>query len=186
MRISTSAGAAVVSRRRGRTVRVLETTSAHVVVPVQVMFLATIVALLVVTFALQSMVLEYVTDRLVQTIGDEVERGQPLLLLVQRPLIMAQSKDNVRETQERLIGAPIVQRLDVQHGEREAERRLLALLDGWRGRPTAQQGFGPGNIVNLLRVLRVNCEGWISRGSSICRGWTRRTPAWLAPGWARP
>ena len=31
---------------------------------------------------------------------------------------------------------------------------LLALLEGWRDRPHAEQGYGPGNVVNLLRLLR--------------------------------
>ena len=56
-------------------------------------------------FTLQSVVLEYVTDRLVEEVGDEIARGQPLLL-VEQPLIKAQAKDYVRQTQERLIGEP--------------------------------------------------------------------------------
>jgi WD40 repeat protein/transcriptional regulator with XRE-family HTH domain len=111
-----------------------------------------------VTFTLQSMVLEYVTDRLVETVADEIGRGQPNVLLEQ-PLIRAQAKDYVRQTQERLIGAPILQQLNAQHGETGTESRLLALLEGWRGRPAAEQGFGPGNVVNLLRLLRGDLRG---------------------------
>jgi hypothetical protein len=110
------------------------------------------------TFTLQSMVLEYVTDRLVETVADEIGRGQPVVL-VEMPIIKAQAKDYVRETQERLIGAPILQRLNDPHGEAGTESRLLALLDGWRGRPAAAQGYGPGNLVNLLRLLRGNLRG---------------------------
>ena len=99
------------------------------------------------------MVLEYVTDRLVETAADEITRGESLMF-VDRPLIKAQAKDYVRQTQERLIGAPILQRLSAQGGDAGAERRLLALLDAWRDRPASEQGYGPGNIVNLLRVLR--------------------------------
>ncbi|HKB49729.1 MAG TPA: NACHT domain-containing protein, partial [Ktedonobacterales bacterium] len=52
-------------------------------------------------FTLQSVVLEYVTDRLVEEVGDEIARGQPVRL-VDQPLIKAQAKDYVRNTQERL------------------------------------------------------------------------------------
>ena len=84
--------------------------------------------------------------------------AQPVVL-VEQPLIKAQAKDYVRQTQERLIGAPILQRLTAQHGDGGAEQRLLALLDGWRGRPAAEQGYGPGNVVNLLRLLRGDLRG---------------------------
>jgi transcriptional regulator with XRE-family HTH domain len=110
------------------------------------------------TFTLQSMVLEYVTDRLVETAADEIRRGEPVLL-VEQPLIKAQAKNYVRQTQERLIGGPILQRLNAEHAEAGAEPRLQALLDAWRGRPAAEQGYGPGNVVNLLRLLRSNLRG---------------------------
>ena len=43
-------------------------------------------------FALQSVVLEYVTDRLVEAVAEEIERGQPRLL-VEQPLVKAQAKE---------------------------------------------------------------------------------------------
>jgi WD40 repeat protein len=107
------------------------------------------------TFTLQSMVLEYVTDRLVETIAEEIGRLQPVVLLEQ-PLIKAHAKDYVRQAQERLIGAPILARLTAQHTRQGTESRLLALLDAWRGRTNAEQAYGPGNAINLLRLLRGN------------------------------
>jgi WD40 repeat protein/transcriptional regulator with XRE-family HTH domain len=110
------------------------------------------------TFTLQSMVLEYMTDGLVETVADEIGRDQPAVLVVQ-PFIKAQAKDYVRRTQERLIGAPILRRLNAHCGEEGIQPRLLALLEGWRGRPSAAQGYGPGNVVNLLRLLRGDLRG---------------------------
>src|SRR5262249_31736060 len=52
------------------------------------------------TFTLQSVVLEYVTDRLVADVANEIARGQPVLL-IEQPLIKALAKDYVRQTQER-------------------------------------------------------------------------------------
>src|SRR5262249_48197242 len=98
---------------------------------------------------------EYVTERLVETIADEIERGRPVVL-VELPLIKAQAKDYVRQSQERLIGRTILQRLDAQQAIGGTEGLLLALLDSWRGRSAEEQGHGPGNIVNLLRLLRGN------------------------------
>jgi WD40 repeat protein/transcriptional regulator with XRE-family HTH domain len=111
-----------------------------------------------VAFTLQSVVLEYMTDRLVEQVGDEIARGQPGQLL-QHPLIRAQAKDFVRRTQERFIGEPILQHLVAARGSGGAERRLLDLLDGWRDREPAEQAYGPGNVVNLLRLLRRDLKG---------------------------
>src|SRR5262249_40752471 len=107
----------------------------------------------VAAFTLQSVVLGYVTERLIEDVGDEIDGGRPMLL-VEQPLIQAQAREYVRRSQERLIGEPILQRLRMNHGAGSTERRLLALLDGWRDRPPAEQGYGPGNAINLLRLLR--------------------------------
>src|SRR5262249_41747980 len=109
-------------------------------------------------FTLQSVVLEYVTDRLVETVAEEIERDHPVLL-VEQPLIKAQDKEYVRQAQERLIGTPILQRLKAQFGEKGTERRLLALLERWRATPEIDQGYAPGNLVNLLRLLRGDLRG---------------------------
>ena len=112
----------------------------------------------VVAFTLQSVVLEYVTDRLVEVVTDEIKRGQPEVL-VEQPLITAQAKDYVRQTQERLIGEAILQKLNAQDDRGGTERCLLTLLEGWRDWPPARQGYGPGNVVNLLRLLRGDLRG---------------------------
>jgi hypothetical protein len=104
---------------------------------------------------LQSVVLEYVTDRLVEEVADEIARGEPFQLVAQ-PLIKALAKDFVRNAQERLIGTPILQRLEANAGSDGAERLLVSLLDTFRSRPPERQGYGPGNVVNLL-MLKVRC-----------------------------
>lgn len=102
-------------------------------------------------FTLQSVVLEYMTDRLVEAIADEIATGQPVLL-VELPLVKALTKDYVRQSQERLIAQPILQRLEFEGVE--VESQLMTLLNGWRHGPRDLHGYGPGNVVNLLRVLR--------------------------------
>ncbi len=112
----------------------------------------------VAAFTLQSVVLEYVTDRLVADVAEEILFSEPVLL-AEQPLIQAQAKDYVRQVQERLIGAPILQQLEAQRGNGGTEQRLLALLEHWRGSSHAEQGYGPGNVVNLLRLLRGDLRG---------------------------
>jgi WD40 repeat protein/DNA-binding XRE family transcriptional regulator len=128
------------------------------------------------TFTLQSMVLEYTTDLLVETAVDEIERAQPKLLL-ELPLIKAQAKDYVREAQQRLIGTPILERLKTKHDTQEVERMLLALLEGWRTRRQAEQGYGPGGVINLLRLLRGDLRRLDLSGLSIRHAYLRDVEA---------
>src|SRR5204862_7343012 len=107
----------------------------------------------VVSFRLQAVVLEYVTGQLVDEVARETARAEPVRLLGQ-PLIQATATDYVRRSQERLIGAPILERLVTVAGSaRAAEHRMVDLLGQLRERPFEEQGFGPGNLVNLLRLL---------------------------------
>jgi hypothetical protein len=102
-------------------------------------------------FTLQSVVLEYVTDRLVEEVADEIARGQTV--------------------------------------------QLVALLDAWRGRPPGEQGYGPGNVVNLLRLLRGDLRGLdlghLALRQAYLAGLRCRTRAWraltlLKRCWPRP
>lgn len=135
------------------------------------------------TFTLQSIVLEYMTDRLVESVSDEIDSAEPVVL-VEQPLIKERAKDYVRQTQERLIGMPILQRVTAEHGISGTEQRLAGLLDSWRAKPAGEHGFGPGNVVNLLRLLRGDLRGLdLSRLAvrhAFLQGWRRRTPAWRA------
>ncbi len=109
-------------------------------------------------FTLQSVVLEYVTDRLAEEVSEEIACGRPAQL-VSQPLIKAQAKEYVRLSQERLIGLPILQKLEADSGHGGGDLLLLRLLDGWRDQPTGEQGYGPGNVVNLLRLRRGDLRG---------------------------
>jgi WD40 repeat protein/transcriptional regulator with XRE-family HTH domain len=111
------------------------------------------------TFTLQPVVLEYATSRLVATVAQEVLLAKPALL-VQQTLLKASAKDYVRRCQELLIGQPLLEQLRSSLGSAAVvERQLLMLLGAWRGQPAAEQGYGPGNVVNLLRLLRGELRG---------------------------
>jgi WD40 repeat protein/transcriptional regulator with XRE-family HTH domain len=118
-------------------------------------------------FGLHSVVLEYVTEQLIEDVAHELASGEPDRLLRQ-PLLNATAKEYVRRSQERLIVAPLVERLvDARQSARAAEQRLLDLLDQQRGRPNDDQGYGPGNLVNLLRLLRGDLKGADLSGLTI-------------------
>jgi WD40 repeat protein/transcriptional regulator with XRE-family HTH domain len=131
-------------------------------------------------FALHSVVLEYVTDQLVEDVAQELVLGEPDLLLRQ-PLLKATAKDYVRRSQERLIGGPILERLRERYGrDGEVERRLVGLLDTRRGRSVEEQGYGPGNVVNLLRLLRGDLRGADLSGLAIRQGYLQDVEAQAA------
>jgi transcriptional regulator with XRE-family HTH domain len=111
------------------------------------------------THTLQPVVLEYVSERLVAALAQEIVAGQPGQL-ESHAVVQATSKDYVRRSQERMLAQPLLERLVARSGGDDgAERQLSELLQGWRGRPRAEQGYGPGNVVNLLRLLRGDLRG---------------------------
>jgi WD40 repeat protein/transcriptional regulator with XRE-family HTH domain len=111
------------------------------------------------SFTLQSVVLEYVTSRLVTTASQEIGQGR-LLRLREHGLSQAGAKDYVRQTQERLLLAPALALLQsVGHARAEVEGQLRALLDGLRERSQQDQGYGPANLVALLGLLRGELRG---------------------------
>src|SRR3989442_94493 len=84
------------------------------------------------SFTLHSVVLEYVTSRLVTTASEEIGQGR-LLRLREHGLSQAGAKEYVQQTQERLLLAPLLARLEsIYHGRAEVEGQLPAGLDAVR------------------------------------------------------
>ncbi len=105
------------------------------------------------SFTLQSVVLEYATTRLITEASREIEQGQ-LVRLLEHVLCQAQAKEYVRQTQEQLLVAPLLTLLQsTSQGRAKMEAHLLGLLDGVRSQDQTDQGYGPTNLVTLLRML---------------------------------
>jgi hypothetical protein len=111
------------------------------------------------SFTLQSVVLEYVTTKLVTTASEEIQQGR-LLRLREHGLSQAGAKEYVRQAQQRLLLAPLLARLEsIYQGRAEVERQLRAGLDALRERAGEAQGYGPANLVALLGLLRGELRG---------------------------
>ena len=66
----------------------------------------------------------------------------------------------MRQTQQRLLVAPLLGQLRRRYPAREAlEQRLLAQLSRLRERADYAQGYGPANLLALLRLLRGHLRG---------------------------
>jgi WD40 repeat protein len=111
-------------------------------------------------FFLQPVVLEYVTERLVEKVCHEIAT-QTIALLQSHALIKAQAKDYVRDTQIRYILKPIAQRLLKLLGSQQViEQQLTQILDQVRGKSLMDMGYVAGNVVNLLRELNADLSGY--------------------------
>jgi hypothetical protein len=106
----------------------------------------------------QNVVMEYMTDRFVESIVEEIS-SEKILLFDRHALIKAQTKDYVRESQVRLILTPVVQRV-TSLGSESIElkcQRILALL---RKDPAHQLGYAAGNVLNILLTQGYNLRGY--------------------------
>ena len=100
-------------------------------------------------FTLQNVVMEYLTDYLIETVCDDIQNPQAASQHLNRfTLIKAQSKAYVRASQTRLILQPVADRLLGYFGQGALDTRLREILAGLRegGLP----GYAGGNILNLL------------------------------------
>ncbi len=111
------------------------------------------------TFTLQPMILEFVTARIIEMLCQEILTAKPHRI-ESHAVVQATAKDYVRQRQEQLVAAQLLERLvALCRGAEAAALRLMALLDFWRDQPQQTHGYGPGNVVNLLRLLRGDLRG---------------------------
>ncbi|MCK6625390.1 MAG: NB-ARC domain-containing protein [Anaerolineae bacterium] len=138
---------------------------------------------------LQNVVLEFLTDYLVENVCREIEgspgRGageqrskgdefSPLLPRSLAPLhlnryalIKAQAKEYVRASQSRLILKPVAERLLAALGQAGLEARLKAILEALRQAGPQQPGYAAGNLLNLLLHLKIELRGYDFSGLTI-------------------
>ncbi len=121
-------------------------------------------------FALQNVILEYATERFIDRVYDEIVTG-PIMLLESHALMKAQTKDYVRESQERLILAPTAQRLLTTFGKEVLESKLKHMLALLQKRLPQRPGYTAGNILNLLIHLRYDLRGYDFSRLTIRQAW---------------
>ena len=110
-------------------------------------------------FTLQNVVTEYLTDRLVAEICQEVESGDTYLLHRQA-LLKAKAKEYVRQSQDRLILAPIAQQLIRSIGHTGIEQQVRQILAKFRDGEPRKPSYAGGNLLNLLLHLAYEVQGF--------------------------
>ncbi len=115
----------------------------------------------------QYAVMEYVSDRLIERVCEELagdsnpQSGLPLFY--SHALIKTTVKDYVRESQQRLILAPIADKLRTLLGSSGAlESQLQSVLQALRNPKLRAMpfGYGGGNLINLCRYLNIDLTGY--------------------------
>ena len=111
-------------------------------------------------FTQQPVVMEYVTDRLIDRISQELVTESPDLFN-SHTLMKTQAKEYIRESQVRVLVAPIVARsLTALGSPKQLEQSLQRLLAKLRETAAARSGYGGGNLLNLLRQLETDLRGY--------------------------
>ena len=107
------------------------------------------------SFLLQNVIVEYLYDRLIEKICEEI-KNEELDFFNSYALLEATAKDYVREAQSRLILDPIKERLlALLKGRSHVEKRLQQIIKTLKD-SSYQPGYAAGNILNLLCLLKSN------------------------------
>jgi WD40 repeat protein/DNA-binding CsgD family transcriptional regulator len=110
-------------------------------------------------FTLQPVVMEYVTERLIDKVCHEINSGN-LEHFINQPLIEANAKEYIRDTQTKLILKPVGDRLlDIFRSQKNILERFMEIFHQQRNKVSPQPGYTAGNIINLLRELQIDLNG---------------------------
>lgn len=111
-------------------------------------------------FTLQPVVLEYVTVQFIEKVIAEIIDRIPVLF-ASHPLIKAQAKDYVRNSQIQLLLKPITEQLLANLGKTGLEIKLKDILVTLRAKSNQQQfTYIAGNILNLLIQAHSDLRGY--------------------------
>jgi len=110
-------------------------------------------------FGLQPLVMDYMTNRLVQEAYKEIDRQQ-CVLLESHALIKAETEDYVRREQMRSILEPLKEKFLANFNQQEIEDKLQSLLAALRKEGPQKSGYTAGNILNLLLFLDYDLHGY--------------------------
>ncbi|RCJ27958.1 hypothetical protein A6770_24725 [Nostoc minutum NIES-26] len=113
-----------------------------------------------VTFTLQPVVMEYVTQVLIEHVCEEIVT-ENIELFQCHTLMKATAKDYIKEAQTRLILQPVIDGLlAVLRSKRGIENQLTTILARLREKSPLEPGYTAGNILNLLRQLKIDLKSY--------------------------
>ena len=105
-------------------------------------------------FATPNVILEYLVERLIKTACQEIMQ-ETLFWVHKHALMQAQAQEYVRQSQSRLILAPIANRLEALIGRSEIANRVVRILAALRAEASPPHGYAVGNLLNLIYFLEI-------------------------------
>ena len=127
------------------------------------------------SFTQQPVVMEYIIERFIEEIVAEINT-ENISLLMNHPLIKAQAKDYLRDSQTRVILQPIAQLLRAKYrNPRQLENKLKQVLDKIRDQFGNAPGYGGGNIINLCHQLQLDLAGYDFSQLTIWQAYLQNT-----------
>ncbi len=107
----------------------------------------------------QSVVMEYVTEQLINQVVVEIVQLRPKLF-ASHALIKTTVKDYVRESQVRLVVQPLLANIVSQIGSsKRLKQHIQQLQILLKQDPALRLGYGAGNLINLARCLNFDLTG---------------------------
>ncbi|MGF1540035.1 MAG: NB-ARC domain-containing protein [Pleurocapsa sp.] len=111
-------------------------------------------------FTQQPVVMEYVTNRVIEIVCEEIASQQPVLFR-DHALIKATAKDYLRDNQIRLILQPIIKELlAVFNSKEDLEVHLRQILATIQERSPLKKCYTAGNIINLFCQMETDLTGY--------------------------
>ncbi|MBX3015648.1 MAG: winged helix-turn-helix domain-containing protein [Caldilineaceae bacterium] len=106
-------------------------------------------------FTLQNVVMEAMTDQLIEQVAQDLHHERwPVLNAF--ALTQAHAPEYVRQSQIRVIVAPLVERLLGQWGELRLVEKIQRMVAALRNSSPRAPGYAAGNLLNLLAYLNVD------------------------------
>ncbi len=110
-------------------------------------------------FTLQPVVMEYVTTQLIGRMLEEIVACTPETMR-RYAVLLAQAPEYVRQSQERVLVQPLLAQLgNSLKIKQTVEAHLAQVLGAVRVLPRVEQGYGGGNVLNLLVQLGCDLRG---------------------------
>ncbi|MEC4893370.1 MAG: NB-ARC domain-containing protein [Oscillatoria sp. PMC 1051.18] len=123
------------------------------------------------SFTLQPVLIEYTTERLIDSVCQEIQSGN-LQIVKNYALLKAQSKDYLRVSQIRTILKPIKDRLlTIYKSPVILQKRLKNLLQIQREQYPLEPGYVGGNLLNLLGQLTDDFQSENFSNLTICQAY---------------
>jgi WD40 repeat protein len=102
-------------------------------------------------FTLQPVIMEYVTELIIDTVAKEISLRQVNRLFNHLALMKADAKDYIRMAQLRILIKPILERLGKK--TQQKQKAIIEILKILRGDEDILPGYAGGNIANMLASL---------------------------------